>query len=555
MTANKDCYVMILSKPALEPIFRENSFYSETVGASLAAQYFRNSQSGKAEVSEMEIGEYFNAKELEQRIFSFYEIPIVETSEEEEMKRQRRKRRVVADVPLLSDMMDTLPNKLVHTHEFGIDHKVNDRLLRTTVKFNEEYIYKYLDACQKLEINPLQCIMLQIRHSEDGYKVLDFQGVNVTSSQALALSAALSYKRKFAGINLSNNPIFDKGCVNSESLDFCGVVNAIEMNSCMRTIVLARTRISTKTACELGRVLKYHETLAKLDLSNNALRDEGIKALAKGLTYTKSLTDLNLSNTKGTVQGAEALADSFRVNKTLEILNLSWNSFLSKGCTVLLQDMKFHPKLEELHFEWNLLGHTGGVAFGQLLLGLRSLKRVDVSHCAIPESATDSICAGLANNNILNSLHLQFNPLKDGVPRIRNTISANKNWQEVAPKFRLDHCDFDVCDFHAAVVTDGNPTGHYKFDLSNAVHRQELQKLISLGSQELGENWRNETLNGERFNCPKNQAWSMPAKGILELDFVHMARSEEDILPEDQFKNLQSTLNRAVSAEGLSMTV
>ena len=117
------------------------------------------------------------------------------------------------------------------------------------------------------------------------------------------------------------------------------------------------------------------------------------------------------------------------------------------------------------------------------------------------------------------------------------------------PSIRLDHCDFDTTQYHSSVVNATIPTGHYKFDLSKPIDRKELDSLIALATRENGENWRNETLNGERFNYPTNTAWVPPAKGILELDFVHMEKSEDDILSESNADILLSSLNAAVSPE------
>ena len=545
VSANLDCYLMHLPKKVLQTIFLEDPTFAESVGASLAAKKFTDAEHGKFEIThEMkEVGEYQYGKELEKKIFSFFEIPIPEVIEEEVDRKARR----VNDVPLLEDTIDALPIKMRHTHGFGSDKKVNERLKNVATGIDEEYLFQYVDACNELGLSPLSCVIFQLRC---GAKVLDLRGLRITWKEALALSAAFAYMtRPLEGFDISNNPIFDKGCVNDESVRFCGIVSAIALNTHIKSVILSRTRISLSTAVQLGKIIAYHGSLTKLDLSCNDLRDKGIDAVCNGLCHTASIMDLNLSNTKCSFRGATALGDMFRSNQTLLVANLSWNSFLSKGSTSVLQGMKVHPKLEEVHFEWNLLGHAGGVALGQLLQSTQTIKRIDVSHCQIPESATDAMCAGLITNNTLQHMRLQFNPLKLGVPRIKDAMLSNKNWTEALPMVRLDHCNFDACNYHSAVVNTNIPTGHYKFDLSKTKHRENLGKLIDLAAVENGENWRNETFDGVRFNYPKDHAWAMPAKGILEFDFVHMEKSEDQIMPEKNFTLLTSMLNRAVSSE------
>ena len=544
VSANKDCYVMVLMKRVIEPILLNNPIYAETVGASLAAKLLQDAQHGNIETtSEMQEGEFHFAKELEKRIYSFYEIPIPEVIEEP----VDRNRREVEDVPLLEDVLDGLPIKFKHTYELGSDMKVNARLRRSAAKIDEEDLFQYVEGCHELGTQPLNAVIFQIRRPE---KLLDLRGLRVNSTEALALSSALTLMtRPLEGFDLSNNPIFDKGCINSESVRFCGIVNSIALNANIRTVILSRTRISAATAAQLGKVVSYHGTMAKLDLSSNDLRDDGIESLANGLMSAPNMRELNLSNTKCSFRGATALGAMLSSNQTLQIVNLSWNSFLCKGSTAVLEGMKAHPKLEEVHMEWNLLGHTGGVALGNVLGTTQSIQRIDVSHCSIPESATDSICAGLRKTSTLQNLRLQFNPLKLGVPRIKEAMLENKNWAEKLPSIRLDHCDFDTTQYHSSVVNATIPTGHYKFDLSKPIDRKELDSLIALATRENGENWRNETLNGERFNYPTNTAWVPPAKGILELDFVHMEKSEDDILSESNADILLSSLNAAVSPE------
>jgi hypothetical protein len=543
MNANTDCYIMFLPKSVLKPILQGNPQYAESISLSLSGNSPQDAQTDSSDLSSLEEEEHEYVRQMQERIVDYYEIPIIEAVVED----VDRKARKLPEVPLLDDMLDSLTIRMKNSHDFGIDDGVNHELQRAAAGIDQEYLYQYVEACRELGTAPLPRVMFQLRHHG---KVINLQGMQITAKDALALSAGLSYMEKCEGIDLSHNPIFDAGCVNSESLRCCGIVNAIALNTCIKTVILSRTRISRVTASTLGRFLPYHGTITRLDLSNNDLRDEGIEALASGLKKTDSVRDLNLSNVKCSFSGATSLGTMFRSNQTLEVVNFSWNNFaLDKGSASMLQGMAEHPKIEEVHLEWNFLGPAGGVALGQLLRNSKTVKKIDVSHCQIPESATDSICAGLTNNSVLENLRLQFNPLKNGVPRIKDAMFANKNWQEKMPSVRLDHCEFEALNYHAAVVNSANPSGHYKFDLSKPHQRKDLEMLITLATLENGENWRNETLDGVRFHYPHGEAWGAPAKGILELDFVHLEKSEDPIIPENHLKQLTSMINQAVSSE------
>ena len=487
---------MFVTKTALEPLLRESGDLACSIAAALGDHILSEAKHGKVDLPNAEGGEYEYGKELEARIFEYYEIPVPEVVEEVIDNKTRK----IQEVPLLDDVLDGLSIKMLNTHDFRSDSTVKSKLQRACANADEEHLYHYIDACQELDTHPLNPIIFQIRHTS---KVLDLQGMQVTSRQALALSAALTYMRNLEGVDLSNNPVHDEGCLNVESVRCCGIVNSVVLNESIKTLILSRARITAVTAVSIGSMLAYHGTITKLDLSGNPLGDQGIMALAKGLASSLSVKNLNLANTKGTFVGGSALGDMFRSNQVLQIVNLSWNNLLSKGTTAVLEGMQNHPALEEVHMEWNLLGHTGGVAFGQLLQRSKTLARIDVSHCSIPESAVDAICAGLANNRMLENVRLQFNPLRDGVPRIKDAVFSNKNWSEKAPQIRLDHCEFDVLRYSSAVVNSDIPTGHYRFDVSIPSHRMELEKLVILGTQQDGENWRNESLDGVRFLFPR----------------------------------------------------
>ena len=546
LSAKKDCYLMFVRKAVLVPIMRENHLYAQYVAFALAAKFEQDSKKDKSEfVLETDHGTHILGQELQERIIEFYGIELPLEAVELETETGARARKIV-DQPLLVDENDVLPIKMMHANDFGVDLGVNSRLLRSAASIEEEYIYQYVQGCREMGTQPLYAAIFQMRRKET---VLDLRALGIISKDALALSAALSYMMHCQGIDLSSNPIFDAGCVNSDSLNCCGIVNSLNLNSSVQTVILHATSISHVTAIQLGRVLSFHGAITKLDLSSNNIRDAGIEALAEGLAASHSVRDLNLSNTKCTFQGATCLAKMLHANQTLEVVNLSWNNFLSKGSRVLLQSMAAHPKLTEVHLEWNLLGHMGGIELGKLLHSTHTIRRIDASHCQIPSTAADAIRDGLINNCTIENLRLHFNPLKDGVPRVKAAIFSNAHWQEDAPTVRLDHCDFDAVDYHASKVNLNIPTGHYRFDCSLPGHRKELEKLVNLATRENGENWRNETMDGVRFHFPRSSSWKVPANGVLELDFVHMARSKSPIMTEDLLQQFMRTLNQAVSPE------
>lgn len=58
------------------------------------------------------------------------------------------------------------------------------------------------------------------------------------------------------------------------------------------------------------------------------------------------------------------------------------------------------------------------------------------------------------------------------------------------------------------------------------------------------------TLAPTHIRVCRGKAWSAPPKGIVELDFVHMEKNEDSIMPEKDFKLLSSMLNQVQKVLG-----
>ena len=138
---------------------------------------------------------------------------------------------------------------------------------------------------------------------------------------------------------------------------------AMKVNTQLTCLSLADCRVSGQQLEVFGKGLAKNFILTKLDLSNNALGDGGMRVFATALE-TLRLTELNLARTEIRDSGAHALAQGLRSwNPPVHTLYLSGNHIAGDGAnafaTVLSQN---NTVLSSLKLDHNKLGPAGAKA-------------------------------------------------------------------------------------------------------------------------------------------------------------------------------------------------
>ena len=83
-------------------------------------------------------------------------------------------------------------------------------------------------------------------------------------------------------------------------------------------------------------MIKTHDKLEYLDISNNPIGDKGIAAIAENLNNS-SISELIVYNCNITVTGAKKLADSLTYSQTIKVLKLEDNDITINGAIVVLE--------------------------------------------------------------------------------------------------------------------------------------------------------------------------------------------------------------------------
>ena len=204
---------------------------------------------------------------------------------------------------------------------------------------------------------------------------------------------------------------------------------------------LHRNRIGTSGWKGLNRLLKENKIISMIDISDNAIGNDGIRYMLNEIDPSNSsIVYINLSNnelSQGWISELSSLLKSTNLyeiklannnlsDKTaqelgvyfyrgychLSKLDLSYNKLTSVGWSFLFQALKLNPFLTHLNLEDNNLSKGGQFdSIIQLLKVNKILKFLNLSKWELTPNEAEMIADGLVLNTTLISLNLSRNKL------------------------------------------------------------------------------------------------------------------------------------------------
>ncbi|XP_064820462.1 NACHT, LRR and PYD domains-containing protein 3-like isoform X2 [Oncorhynchus masou masou] len=293
-----------------------------------------------------------------------------------------------------------------------------------------------------------------------------------------------------------------------------GLLRLLPVVKASRAALLSSCGVTEKSCASLAsEVLKSNSShLRELDLSNNDLKDSGVKLLSAGLgnphckletlrlsgclvteegcaslisdlSSPSHLRELDLSNNNLKDSGVKLLSAGLgNPHCKLEILRLSGCGVTEEGCASLGSALKSNPShLRELDLSNNDLKDSG---VKMLSVGLENpnckLDTLRLSRCLVTEEGCTSLVSALRSNpSHLRELDLSYNHPGDSGVRL---LSAGLE----DPHCRLEK----LCVEHGGEYTMKPGLRKYACDLTmdpNTVHR-----LLSLSEENRKVTWRRE---------------------------------------------------------------
>ncbi|XP_046881706.1 NACHT, LRR and PYD domains-containing protein 12-like isoform X2 [Hypomesus transpacificus] len=178
-------------------------------------------------------------------------------------------------------------------------------------------------------------------------ETLRLSGCHITEEGCASLSSVLKSASFLRQLELSNNDLKDVGMKPLSA----GLGNPLCK---LETLRLSGCHITEEGCASLSSVLKSISFLRQLDLSNNDLKDVGMKLLSAGLGNPLcKLQTLRLSGCLVTEEGCASLASALRSNPFhLRELDLSYNHPGEKGLKLLSAGLEDpHCRLEKLNVD------------------------------------------------------------------------------------------------------------------------------------------------------------------------------------------------------------
>ena len=146
-----------------------------------------------------------------------------------------------------------------------------------------------------------------------GLKILNLTTCNLTSQSAKRLAEALTINKHLKRLNIGSNPIYSEGirCL----------AHALGINQSLKILDLQSTcSLTSRSAKSLAKALTTNTHLEELNISDNALCDDGIQHLAHALKVNQHLKTLLLVNCSIADNGFQCLAEAIQYNHGLNTL-------------------------------------------------------------------------------------------------------------------------------------------------------------------------------------------------------------------------------------------
>lgn len=247
---------------------------------------------------------------------------------------------------------------------------------------------------------------------------------NVPGQQAEEKIEGALIKYKMS-LRLNNNEMGDAGAM--------AIAECLEKKNNIIELYLYKNNIEQLGAKAISSQVK---NLKKLILSENDLKNEGCKHVAKALEDNPPIKTLLLNENDIHDDGAVALAEALEKNTNLLILSVDHNHLMNKGGSALADALLKNSTLTTLRLDLNHMEDEAGIHFGKALRVNKTLTILDVAMNQIKDAGAQEIEAALrkppdsefAPNNTLTIIDMHLNGLsKDQKTKMHQVFSDKAN--------------------------------------------------------------------------------------------------------------------------------
>ena len=195
-------------------------------------------------------------------------------------------------------------------------------------------------------------------------------------------------------------------------------------NTSLKKLNLHKTDVNDKVAEMLAEYISQPDLkLQDLDLSRNAISDNGLKLICVALANNASITCINFDQNQ--IKCVDpALCDYLTENKTLLELSLGNNKISNEGITLLAGFLESNTTLNYLDISKNPYTDVGFEEFASLFQNNSGIKYLDISKCkdVTDEGALVTLADSISKNRCLETLNISL--LRVRKPYLKSHMDA-----------------------------------------------------------------------------------------------------------------------------------
>ena len=247
-------------------------------------------------------------------------------------------------------------------------------------------------------------------HHNNMLKELHLNSTGLQPEHMQLLGQSLSNNNTLSVLDISSNSIGPVGCQHLANV----------RNISLSELMMGRCGVGVEGADHIGKMLLHNKSITTIDLSNNHIKDDGVKMLLKHLIINTTLKHLDLHDNGITSIGAGHLSKLFTCNPcTVNNIILNDNLLEDEGVDLILQSITAPMELVGL----DDTGMT--LCSPSLCMALDKIKFIMFT----PPDNCDSISDSLANTTVLEGLLLcggsnaAYNTMITGISR-NNSIKS-----------------------------------------------------------------------------------------------------------------------------------
>lgn len=221
--------------------------------------------------------------------------------------------------------------------------------------------------------------------STDKLRVLHFHNNMTGDEGALAIAEVVKRSPMLEDFRCSSTRVAsDGGVALAEALATCTKLKNLDLRDNM---------FGADAGIALSKALSEHACLAEVYLSYLNLEDQGTIALANALKESApSLKVLELAGNDVTAEAALALAECISAVQFLAKLNLSENELRDEGCVLISEALKDgHEQLKEVDLSTNFIRRVGARLLAQAVVSKPEFAVLNINGNCISDEGIDEV--------------------------------------------------------------------------------------------------------------------------------------------------------------------